>query len=299
MKIELVESPIYHGLISKPTTQQDLESLWFRYWCSELKIFPIFHRKLWEFAFLLQCLFENNMIVVGKSGIGFGCGEEPIASYLASVGVSAHVTDLEIEKVSGMGWVETNQYASSLEAAFHPSICSREEFENNVSHSYVDMNDIPKELDGKYDFCWSICAMEHLGTIEKGLNFVEQSLRTLKPGGIAIHTTEFNYLSDKITIDNWPTVLFLKEHFETLAKRVNEAGHVFVGPSFDVGNRVLDRFVDIPPYAVGEGWLARENWSDVNQNAHLKLSVDGFPCTCFGILIKKAESVPAIKQVSH
>ncbi|MDD2723476.1 MAG: hypothetical protein PHH59_05550 [Methylovulum sp.] len=53
-----------------------------------------------------------------------------------------------------------------------------------------------------------------------------------------------------------------------------------LGPDFDVGKGVLDKFIDVPPYALGEGWLSQDQWSDNNQAAHLKLAIDGFACTC-------------------
>jgi len=286
-KVDTTGQPALWNLKSKPTTQEDVESPWFRYWCDELKIAPIYHRKLWEFAFLLQSFHENRKLQAGLSGIGFGCGEEPMASYFASKGIDVLVTDLEPEKVQSAGWVKTGQHASGLDNVFHPKLCTRDQFDRHVRHAFVDMNSIPAAYDGQFDFCWSICAMEHLGSLEKGLAFVENSLKTLKPGGIAIHTTEYNYLSDQVTIDNWPTVLFLRKHFEDLARRVAASGHQFVGPSFDVGSGCLDRFVDMPPYFLGEGTLDSGLWSEANQAAHLKLSIDGYACTCFGILIKK------------
>jgi 2-polyprenyl-3-methyl-5-hydroxy-6-metoxy-1,4-benzoquinol methylase len=286
-KVDTTGQPAPWNLESKPTTQDDVESPWFRYWCDELKIAPIYHRKLWEFAFLLQSFHENQRLQAGLSGIGFGCGEEPMASYFASKGIDVLVTDLETEKVQSAGWVKSGQHASGLDSVFHPKLCTREQFERHVRHAFVDMNSIPAQYDGQFDFCWSICAMEHLGSLEKGLAFVENSLKTLKPGGIAVHTTEYNYLSEQVTIDNWPTVLFLRKHFEALAERVKAAGHELVGPSFNVGNGCLDRFVDMPPYFLGEGALDQGLWSEANQASHLKLSIDGYACTCFGILIKK------------
>ena len=285
--IDTSDQPAVWNLMSKPTTQNDVESPWFRFWCKELKITPIFHRKIWEFAFLLQCLYEQGILIPGLKGIGFGCGEEPLASYFATKEIDVLVTDLEMEKVQGAGWIETNQHTSSLESSYHPEICSRDQFERHVQHAYVDMNTIPANYEGQFDFCWSVCAMEHLGSIDKGLAFVENSLKTLKPGGIAIHTTEYNYLSKDVTIDNCQTVLFLRRHFESLACRIRSAGHTFIGPSFDTGDGCLDRFIDLPPYFTGEGLLNKDQWSGVNQMAHLKLSVGGYACTCFGVLIKK------------
>lgn len=222
----------------------------------------------------------------GHTGLGFGCGEEPIASYLASRGIKAIVSDLHPEQVAGKGWVETGQHASSLERAYHPNLVARDVFDENISHLYIDMNNIP-HIEQKFDFCWSICAMEHLGSIEHGLNFVSNTLDTLKPGGISIHTTESNYSNAGPTIDNWPTVLFQKRHMEELKMRLKAKGHSVYGPDFDIGCSVLDKFIDLPPYALGEDGLLPEQWGADNQAGHIKLSIDGFPCTCFGIIVKK------------
>ena len=54
--------PLKHDLMWKPSTQADLESDWAAYWFKELKIGLIYHRKLWEIAYLLQALYNNDMI---------------------------------------------------------------------------------------------------------------------------------------------------------------------------------------------------------------------------------------------
>lgn len=285
--VDCESEPQTHNLVSKPTTQSDMESPWFKYWCSQIQAAPIYHRKLWEFAFVLQALYENGLLQQGCEGVGFGCGQEPLASYFASKNIKALVTDLAPEQVVGLGWAETGQHTTSLEQAFYPNIVSRKTFEANIRHRCIDMNNIPA-FDKSFDFCWSVCALEHVGSIKKGLDFIENSLLSLKPGGIAVHTTEFNYLSDEKTIDNWPTVLFLRKHFEELATRLAKNGHKMLGPDFAIGNGVLDKFIDVPPYALGNGWLAPEQWANSNQAGHLKLAIDGFACTCFGIIIRKA-----------
>jgi hypothetical protein len=287
------ENPVVVNVVSKPTTQEDIESPWFKYWCKQLKTAPLYHRKLWEFAFLLQAIQDRGLFNRKElKGIGFGCGQEPLAAYFASKDISIVVTDLEPEKTSGMGWTNTGQHTSSLDMAYYADIVERDKFNNYVKHKFADMNDIPEDIGSNFDFCWSVCAMEHLGSIKKGLEFVENSLKVLKPGGIAIHTTEYNYLSESITIDDWPTVLFLSKHFEELATSLATKGHRMLGPNFDIGNGVLDRFIDLPPYAFGEGgWFKLDNnqWDEINQVVHLKLAIDGFPCTCFGIIVIKAD----------
>lgn len=283
--------PRQHNLVSKATTQDDMESPWFAYWCKQLKIAPIYHRKIWEYAFVLQCLHDHGLLREGISAMGFGCGEEPMASYFASLGLDALVTDLDPVQVAGKGWAETHQHAKTREVAFRPDLVSPEVFDARVRHQFVDMNSIP-QVPKPFDFCWSICAMEHLGNIEAGLSFVENSLKVLKPGGLAIHTTEYNYLSDDETRDSGEVVLFLRKHFQQLAERLRSSGHELLGPDFSVGQGLLDDFIDLPPYGYEtEGWLINEFTPHMKPTspAHLKLSIGGYAATCFGLVIRKAK----------
>jgi len=279
-------SPRRVGLTCKPSTQADLESDWVAYWCSQLKVPVVFHRKLWELAYVLQASRESGMIRAGARGLGFGCGQEPLASYFAGRDLKITVTDLPLDRVQSAGWERSGQHASALDSAFKPYLVSREQFDENVGLRYVDMNDIPPDL-ADFDFCWSVCALEHLGSIEKGLRFVENSLATLRPGGLSVHTTEFNFADDAQTIDDYPTVLYQKKHFQDLKERLGSAGH-FVAPlDFDVGSKPLDRFIDLPPFKHDWPAALKEQWRD--GEAHIKLSVHGFPVTCFGVIVRKSE----------
>lgn len=277
--------PMHIQLNSKPSTQADLESDWAAYWCQELKTPLVFHRKLWEFAYVLQALHEADVIRADATGLGFGCGAEPIASYLAGRGVHVLATDLSCDRQEAQGWLESGQHASSRDAPFHAHLLTREAFDARVSVRSIDMNDIPDDL-RNFDFCWSICALEHLGSIENGMNFVVESMKTLRPGGIAVHTTEFNFLDDHKTLDHWPTVLFQRAHFEALARQLAAEGHDVAPLDFNVGSKPLDRFIDVPPYPHDWSDAMRRQWGQ--ESVHLKLSVDGFASTCFGVIVKKA-----------
>jgi len=276
--------PVRVGLQSKPSTQADLESDWAAYWLAQLKTPRIFHRKLWEFAFLLQGLWENGVLAPGKRGLGFGCGQEPIPSYLAARGLALTVTDIAPESAQSSGWLDSGQHSTTVEQLFMAHLVDRETFDRNVRLRYVDMNAIPNDLQG-FDFCWSICALEHLGSIEKGLAFIRASLDTLRPGGIAIHTTEFNFLDDQRTIDNWPTVLFQRRHFSDLADQLRQAGHSIAPLDFRVGDKPLDKFIDVPPFAHDFPESVKAEWAP--SAAHLKISIDGFASTCFGLIVVK------------
>ena len=172
---------------SKASTQADVESLWFRYWMNEIHSAPLPHRKLWEFAYILQNMYGMGVLEKGRQGIGFGCGEEPLPSYFASKCMYVTVTDLDPKQVAGRGWAESGQHTASIDSAFYPNLCGRASFDEHVELQYVDMNNIPAHLDDQYDFCWSVCALEHLGSIKQGLDFIENSLQTLKGGGSHSH----------------------------------------------------------------------------------------------------------------
>ena len=273
-----IEAPADAQLTSSLCTQRDIESDWFGWWCQEMKVAPIYHRKLWELCFIAQTLRTGGKLTSGMSGLGFGCGQEVLPSLFAKYGVAVLATDLDPSRPEAAGWRRTNQHATTVEAIRHRHICPDERLLANIDFRPVDMNALPRDLNGAFDFCWSACALEHLGSLAKGADFIINSIKTLKRGGIAVHTTEFN-LEDGPTIDNWGTVLFQKQHILDIAARLERMGCIVSPLDFATGDDVLDGFIDIPP------------WShpvfDLNSRAHLKLSVDGFICTSVGLIIKK------------
>jgi hypothetical protein len=271
------------GLACKPATQADMDSAWAAHWASKLRIPIVYHRKIWEYVYLLQALHDKGLLRKDSRGLGFGCGQEPIPSVLAAMGCRVTMTDLDPDLARGRGWLETGQHATKVEMGYRAHLVARDVFMANVDMVYVDMNAIPAEIKD-YDFCWSLCSLEHLGSIEHGLSFIENSVETLRPGGVAVHTTEFNYLNDEETIDDWGTVLFQRKHFEALAVRLRDKGHHVEKLDFDVGNDPMDRFIDLPPFAYDLKGKAQQ-WAA--QTPHLKFLLDGFPATSFGIIVTK------------
>ena len=181
-------------------------------------------------------------------------------------------------------WSVTAQHTKSLEQAFHSHLVDRKTFLEQTNLRFVDMNRIPEDLKD-YNFCWSICALEHVGSIRQGLEFIENSLETLRPGGLAVHTTEFNFLNDEETIDNWGTVLFQRKHFLDVSNHLRGMGHYVADLDFDVGNKPMDKFIDLPPYDHDFSDYMKSIWAGKQQ--HVKLAIDGFASTCFGLIIRK------------
>jgi hypothetical protein len=260
----------------KASIYDDFLQKWFIDTCEELKIAPVLHRKVWEEVYVVNTL--RSKLKTGMKGIVFGVGEERLPSLFASYGCEILATDLNPNEEASQGWANTAQLGS-LDKIYKPDLVDRESFDRLVSFEYADMNNIGEHLHGQFDFCWTLCAFEHLGSIEKGLQFIENTGKLLKSGGISAHTTEFNY-SCADTIDNWGTVLFRKQDFEALAIRLSAYTLPLI--DFNVGENPVDSFIDMPPYAWHEGHNEKLN------HCHLKLMVDGFPSTCFGVSFKKA-----------
>ena len=267
-------------LKAKGCTEEDMTSDWVAFWSSEMGHAPNFHRKIWEHCYVSQVLYNEGKLQHGKRGLGFACGSEPLPSLFAKYGVRVLATDLSPERAEAKGWIKSGQHVVGFERIRRPEICPDASRLATIEGAYLDMNAIPPELDGQFDFCWSVCSLEHLGSIAKGLAFIENSLRTLKPGGVSVHTAEFNINEGK-TIVTGPTVLFQKHHLVQLAERLRAKGFQVYDFDFDSGHGILDDLVDLPPY---DQAALRSNCY-----AHIKVSIAGFVCTSFSFVVKKPE----------
>lgn len=241
------------------------------YWCDHFKEGPRHHRKQWEFVYILQALWERGYLSDGKRGLGFGVGKEPLAAIMAKHGCEVVATDLDPEAKASAAWAQTNQHSSTLADLNERGICDPEAFDRLVTFQPADMNNISDDLRG-FDFCWSACCFEHLGSIEAGLAFYRNSLDTLNPGGLAIHTTELNLSSDEDTLEKGDTVLFRKKDLIALIDDLTAQGHYCEPLLIHHGSQPLDGFVDMPPYL---------------DDPHLRLGIAQYVTTSVGIITRK------------
>ena len=262
--------------LSRLCRQEDFETIEYRSLCRELDIpYNHYERKNWEYFFVAQALKEENLLSAGKMGLGFGVGKEKMISYLAKHGCLILATDLEPDSAAANAWIDSNQHSDSVRDLFLPGICDYETFASRVQFAYVDMNRIPEELQREeFDFTWSCCAFEHVGSIELGKQFIMNQMKCLKPGGIALHTTEFNLSSDVLTVDSGQTVIFRKCDIEDLAESLRKEGHEII-MNYDVGTGELDRYVDIPPFL------------SAPDKRHLRFMLWQYITTSIGLLIRK------------
>src|SRR5205814_9475117 len=109
--------------------------------------------------------------------------------------------------------------------------------------------------------------------LEKGLAFVERSVeQTLKPGGVACHTTEFNLSSNDATVESGATVVYRKRDLESLIARLRERGHTVADLVVAPDAHHLDGYVDTPPY---------------NESPHLRLELEGYAATSVALVVRR------------
>lgn len=246
----------------------------YRFWAAQLKETPKFQRKQWEFIYIAQTLYERGYLKAGKKGLVFGAGQEQLPSLFASFGVEILATDQAAEDAERSGWSASLQHTFDLAALNQRGICTDRMFRELVSFTPVDMNAISDALDGQFDFCWSACALEHLGSLERGLRFIENSLRTLRPGGIAVHTTEYNLSSNTDTLETEHCSYYRRCDIEAFVQRMSNAGFEVAPIDWNLGEGFAERVVDLPPYA-GRG------------EPHIRLKAGMYDTTSIGLIVTR------------
>jgi len=236
----------------------------------------VMNRKAWEYVFITQALYERGMLAKGKKGLGFAVGKEPLPSLFAKYGCEIIATDIDSSTEIAQEWINKNQHgANSLENLYKADLCDKDTFNKNVSFLALDMNAIQNDITG-FDFCWSSCAFEHLGSINNGRQFIYNMMKCLKPGGIAIHTTEYNLSSYSGGLDNSWSVIFGRSDFEEIRNTLTEQGHHIEDFDFRLGNFNEENYIAYPPY----------------DKPHFKLYIEdedgtGYISTSFALIIQK------------
>ncbi len=248
---------------------------WLKFWAKQIhpdRKEVHLHRKLWEFCAISQALYERGMLEQGRSGLGFAVGKEPLPSLFASFGVSVLATDLH--KGAGTSFEAAGQHAGALDDIFVPQLIARSDFNHRVRFEPADMRDLTRFPDASVDFVWSSCAMEHLGTLQAGAEFVLGTTRLLRPGGLSIHTTEYNVGSTRDTIECGQDVYYRSSDLQEIAANLRFHRCYLEPLDLDPGTDTYDLDYDAPPWTRGR--------------PHLKLILHGYVCTSALLIIAKS-----------
>ena len=152
----------------------------------DLRELARFHRKQWEFAMILLALRQRGALRPDAVGLSMGAGKERLL-YAVARGVRRVVaTDLYD---AGTEWDtartdDPDQYIKQ-DKPFPVD-------DAKLEGRRMDMRSLDFD-DETFDFCYSSCAIEHIGGREDFLRHLAEAHRVLKPGGVYALTTELHY----------------------------------------------------------------------------------------------------------
>ena len=254
---------------SRLCTQKDFETEWFKKITKDINCDFRYHRKLWEFVVMIDTLHKLNLLKEGRVGLGFAVGTEPLTSYFIKHGCKVVASDYMDQEL----WSKNNELAQSLKDLNTHKIIDQKVLESNCIFRNVDMRNIPEDLkQEQFDFIWSSCAFEHLGNLEEGKKFVVDSLKCLKPGGYAIHTSEYNCSSNDDTVKEGDFVVYRKQDYEDIEYRLKKNNAKLFPINYDLGDMEHDSYVDDVPY---------------ESEIHLKLNLVKYTSTSILLIIQK------------
>jgi hypothetical protein len=239
-----------------------------------IKIGFVWHRKLWEWVFIIHHLIESGLLREGNRGLVFGVGSEKLPALFAGMGAEIVATDAPAEIGEEKGWKRTGQHSSGLSQIRYTDLVDGNVFDLKVSYRTCDMNNIAPDLTG-FDFNWSSCCFEHLGNLEAGMQFVvDATEKTLRVGGLAVHTTEFNLSSNNETLEQGDTVIYRRRDMEELVQCLRDRGHIVQPLVVAPDCHYWDFHIDVPPYT---------------ETPHLKLMLDRFVATSVGLVVRRGQ----------
>lgn len=261
-------------ITNKLCVYRDFETDYYQSWITKLKQPKKIHRKYWEWVVMCQALSERGYLNPGKKGLGFAVGNEPLPATFASFGCEIVATDQGDDSPEAKDhWGKSDQLCRGKTALNELGICPPDIFEKQVNFCPVDMNNIPPDLkQGKFDFVWSSCAFEHIGSIEHGFRFVKEAMKCVKPGGLAIHTTEFNCSSNQGTINSHNLVFFRLRDIQRLIKELELEGYRVHPIDYYLG----DNDYDLKPMREPHNPPA----------PHLKIELGGYVATSLLLMIE-------------
>ena len=152
----------------------------------DLRELARFHRKQWEFAMILLALRRRGVLRPDAVGLSMGAGKERLLYAVAHNVRRVVATDLYDP---GTAWDKAR--------TADPDRYIKEDKPFPVDDAKLeglrmDMRALDF-ADHTFDFCYSSCAIEHIGGREDFLKHFSEAHRVLKPGGVYALTTELHY----------------------------------------------------------------------------------------------------------
>jgi SAM-dependent methyltransferase len=205
------------------------------------------HRKDWEFAQAVYGLRKLRRLCPGATALGLGCGHEPIIFFLAGRLRSVVATDLYEGAFSGH---EADPRILRDPEAFAPYSYHRD----RLHVRQMDATAIDYGPD-TFDIVFSFSSFEHFGSRRIQRESLAAIHRVLRPGGVAVLTTE-------IILNAWGRHGDYFRRKELLEELIPGAGLRLVGGefSFTTSQGTLDALVRLPYEVERRPHLVLRRW---------------------------------------
>ncbi len=154
-----------------------------------------FHRKQWEFAIIFLALKKHGMLDPAKVGLSVGGGNERVLYAIARHIRHLTVTDL-YDQNTDWDCARTDDPDLFIKQSKPFPV-----EDNKIQALRMDMRQLDFE-DQSFDFCYSSCAIEHIGEYGDFLQHFNEVYRVLKTNGIYVFTTEFHFGEESIQDQN-------------------------------------------------------------------------------------------------
>ena len=190
----------------------------------------------------------------------------------ADAGCDVVATDQPHDSAVASGWTDSEvEWAGGLEDLNMFGLCAADEFEQRVAYRPVDMNALPADLPASTSR--GRRALSSIsGRWPPGWTSWSHRSTCLRPGGVAVHTTEYLVSSNEATVEAGGTVFYRRRDIEDLVQRLRRAGHD-VDMDYTLGATPEDLHVDVPPYT----------------DVHLRTEFAGYVTTSLGLIVTKGE----------
>ena len=253
---------------------------------NELKETARFHRKQWEFAMIFLTIQKLGLLNQEKIGLSLGGGNERVLYSIAKHIQKLFVTDLYDDSTS---WdcARTNDPDEFIKAS-KPFPLD----DNKIQALKMDMRFLDFD-DNSFDFCYSSCAIEHIGEHKDFLQHFNEVNRVLKEGGIYVLTTELQFGDRTICDEN--NFVFSKDYISDL---ISESNLEFIS---DVDTDLTKNIINYP-YPSNIKNLALSGNKSLNQKIveefpHLVLLRGNVPFTSVLLVLRKGVSYKKLEPI--
>jgi len=254
---------------------------------NELKETARFHRKQWEFAMIFLTLKKLGFLNEDKIGLSLGGGSERVLYSIARYVKKLYVTDL-YDSSTTWDCARTNDPDEFIRRS-KPFDYD----ESRVKALRMDMRSLDFE-DNSFDFCYSSCALEHIGDLKDFIAHFDEVYRCLKADGIYVFTTELS-LGNR-TIQDSNNYIFSPEYMKELIRQTK------LTPVFDPDLFITNHIINLP-YPSNLSNMCFENGTSLSENLltqfpHLVLMRGKYPFTSILVVLRKKAEEKSKRELS-